>query len=86
MYKQDFVTQQLVWKSIMAQYATYTSVLWKLETSLNGLFSEIGNTLDIHRFWITFNEGEGIYLILRIFKELLELFMWKKYIRHKLLF
>ncbi len=49
MYKHDFVTSQLVWKPIVVQYPTYTSVMWKPETSSththteNGLFGEVGD-------------------------------------------
>lgn len=46
---EDFMTSQLAWKPIVAQYATYTSVKWKLETSSAHTWNH-GKWLHGHRF------------------------------------
>ncbi len=33
MYEYDFITSQLVWKSVRVQHATCTNVMWKLKAS-----------------------------------------------------
>ncbi len=55
-YSHVFVTSQLVWRTLVVQYVTYTSVMWKLEVfSAHQLRMDCSvkqEKLHFHKFWI----------------------------------